>query len=477
MKKIVFCFIIIFCLVSLNGISFGMSASPDTPITNGTFVSIIKNANPAVASVNVSFKIQQKQNFLRDPLRPRQRQNQMPPMPRPPGAGSGFLISEDGHMITNAHVVDGADKITVSFGDNKKKYPAIIVGVDKKTDIAVIKIDPKGKDLSFLKMGNSKNVEVGEAVIAIGNPFYFKQSATKGIISGIGRKIGGPYDDYFQIDALINPGNSGGPLLNIDGNVIGVNAAIFTKEGANSGIGFSIPINLAREITGELIKKGSITRGWLGVFVQPITPDFMESFGLKNEVGALVSDVVPNSPAEEAGINRGDVIISFNKEEISNMEALPKIVAAIKPDTTVSVVVIRNGEEKTIPVTIMAMNGGTTQKPKKVSTAPTFDKFGMIVSSITPKIMEQMGEGFTAKNGVIVSDVRPGGAAAEARLRKGDVIVEIDRKPITSVEEYNKTVAEVADKMVSGGKDDSSTLFLVSRNNATIYVPVKSYIK
>ncbi len=351
--------------------------------------------------------------------------------------GSGFLIDKDGYILTNNHVVERADKIKVTLG-NGKEYDAKLIGTDQKTDIALVKIDAK-EDLPVVRIGDSDMLEVGEWVIAIGNPFGVGQSVTAGIVSAKGRVIGaGPYDDFIQTDASINPGNSGGPLINTKGEVVGINTAIFTAGGAqgNIGIGFAIPINVVKNIVKELKEKGSVTRGWLGVMIQKITPEIAKSFGLSESEGALVGDVVKGSPADKAGIKRGDVIVEFDGKKIKSVEDLPKLVAATRPDTKAKMIGIRDGARKEFSVTI-----GTLKEEKEVVEAKTEENMGLSVQNITPEIAQQLN--LDTSDGVVVMDINPSSPAYAAGVRRGQVIIEINRKEIKDVEDYKKVVSKI----------------------------------
>lgn len=263
--------------------------------------------------------------------------------------GSGFIIDKDGYIITNNHVVEGADEIKVKLAD-KREFKAKVVGRDPKTDLALIKISSIFKDLPTLPLGDSDKIRVGDWVLAIGNPFGLEHTVTQGIISATGRVIGsGPYDNFLQTDAPINPGNSGGPLINLKGEVIGINTAIIAS---GQGIGFAIPSNMAKTVITQLKEKGKVIRGWIGVSIQTLTPELAQSFGLKETRGALVADVVPGGPADKAGLKRGDIIISFDGKEINEMSELPKIVAETPIGKTVNVKIIRNGKEKILKMTI-----------------------------------------------------------------------------------------------------------------------------
>ena len=337
--------------------AFALSTKAN-PVGTNLIVEIAKKQNPAVVFITSKIKFQPAKGngrqfappFKGGPFTP-------PPLPGN-GTGTGFIIDHEGYILTNNHVVKGADTIKVTL-QNEKEYEARLVGSDPKTDVALIKIVKKnGEHISFpfISMGNSEKVEVGEWVVAIGNPFGLSHTVTTGVVSAKGRNIGsGPYDEFIQTDAAINPGNSGGPLLNMDGDVIGINTAIFSGSGGNVGIGFALPINMAKAILGDLKEKGKVTRGWLGVMIQRITPELQESFKLKNASGALVSDLVPNGPADLGGMKRGDVITRFDGVEIASMETLPKQVASIKPGKSVKVEVIREGKSRILDIKIEPM--------------------------------------------------------------------------------------------------------------------------
>ena len=337
--------------------AFALSTKAN-PVGTNLIVEIAKKQNPAVVFITSKTKFQPAKGngrqfappFKGGPFTP-------PPLPGN-GTGTGFIIDHEGYILTNHHVVKGADTIKVTL-QNEKEYEARLVGSDPKTDVALIKIVKKnGEHISFpfISMGNSEKVEVGEWVVAIGNPFGLSHTVTTGVVSAKGRNIGsGPYDEFIQTDASINPGNSGGPLLNMDGDVIGINTAIFSGSGGNVGIGFALPINMAKAILGDLKEKGKVTRGWLGVMIQRITPELQESFKLKNASGALVSDLVPNGPADLGGMKRGDVITRFDGVEIASMETLPKQVASIKPGKSVKVEVIREGKSRILDIKIEPM--------------------------------------------------------------------------------------------------------------------------
>jgi serine protease Do len=350
--------------------AFALSSKVN-PVGTNLIVEIAKNKNPAVVFVTSKTKFQPARGNLpqqRGPFRQPGPFGQPAPFgapgpsPRQPGpgngTGTGFLIDKEGYILTNNHVVDNADVIKITL-DNEKEYEAELIGSDSKTDIALLKIIRKSGDntsFPYLELGDSEKVEVGEWVVAIGNPFGLDHTVTTGVVSAKARNIGaGPYDEFIQTDASINPGNSGGPLLDMEGKVIGINTAIYSRTGGNVGIGFTIPINMASDILDELKRDGKVTRGWLGVMIQKITAELAETFKLSDTHGALVNDVVPNGPADRSGLKRGDIIVKFNGKEILSVENLPKQVAAVEPGKSVKVEVIRDGNKKSLDVTLDKM--------------------------------------------------------------------------------------------------------------------------
>jgi len=376
-----------------------------------------------------------------------------------PSLGTGFVISEDGYIVTNNHVVENVDTIKVAFNDGRE-LPAEIVGRDPKTDLALIRVKNDAK-LVALPLGDSATVRPGDWVVAIGNPFGLEHTVTAGIVSAKGRNIGqGPYDDFIQTDAAINPGNSGGPLLNLSGEVIGINTAINPR--ANT-IGFAVPVNMAKEILPQLRASGHVTRGWLGVLIQKITPELAESFGLERDEGALVSRVDPTGPAAKAGIERGDVIVQFDGTDIESMEDLPRKVASTVVGKKVGVVVLREGKRRTLQVEIGQLDepelaAATTPGGEPSGPAP----FGIAAQDITPQVAQQLGLG-EGEGGVVITSIETGSAAEEANLRRGDVILEVDRQEV-------KTVAELK-KQLSTAEDGA--LLLIKRGDSTLFVAMK----
>jgi serine protease Do len=381
------------------------------------------------------------------------------PFPRGPfrqqGLGSGFIIEADGIILTNNHVVANAEKIIVKLQDDRE-FEGRVVGTDTKTDIAVIKIN--ANNLPVVSFGDSDRLQVGEWVVALGSPFGLANTITAGIVSAKGRWIGaGPYDNFIQTDASINPGNSGGPLVNLRGEVVGINTAIFSRTGANIGIGFAIPISLVKELLPELKSKGKVTRGWLGVSVQQLTPDLATSLGMEKPTGALVSTVTEGSPADKAGVKVGDVIIEYDGKPIQHSSQLPILVARTDVGKSVPLTVYRGKEEVRLSLTV-----GELKEDEIVASASKKNDLGLTVQSLAPEIARSMGLEDT--QGVIITAVDPGGPGAAAGFRRGDVILEIDRKPIRGLSDYEKAIGETKDK---------NLLFLVRRGDANIFLALK----
>ncbi len=375
--------------------------------------------------------------------------------------GSGFIVSGDGYILTNNHVVADADEVTVTLLD-KEEFKAKVVGNDPKTDIALIKITP-GKSLPYVKLGDSAHLEVGEWVVAIGNPFGLGHTITAGIVSAKGRIIGsGPYDDFIQTDASINPGNSGGPLFNLKGEVVGINTAIVQ---GGQGIGFATPIDLARTVMGQLKDKGKVTRGWLGVHIQKLTPEMAESLNVPGGKGVLVADVTKDGPAEKAGLKSGDVIVSFNGREVATESELPQVVAAAKPGSKVDVKVVRDGKEATIPVTLAEMEGASGEKagPGDVD-SDVVKRIGISVQDLTAENARKLG--IENRKGVLVVSVEDGGVGDDAGFEQGDIVRQVNRQPVANVSEFNKAVAK--------SRGDKVTMFLVERGEARIFLAVKN---
>ena len=350
--------------------------------------------------------------------------------------GSGFLLDKDGYIVTNNHVVEDADQIKVRLS-NEAEYDAKIIGRDPKTDLALIKIDAPAEDLKPLELGDSDTLPVGSWVVAIGSPFGLEQTVTAGIVSAKGRIIGsGPYDDFIQTDASINPGNSGGPLLNLKGEVVGINTAIVAS---GQGIGFAIPINMADGIIGQLKDSGEVSRGWLGVGIQDLTPELAEYYAIKVKEGVLVTQTYEGDPADKAGIKEGDVIVAVDGKRIASSRELSRTVAEAGVGNKMSLTVLRDGREKEIDVKLA----------KRPDTEPTMargearsDDLGLKVREIDPEIAERLGLDEDTK-GVVVTGINPDSKAAEADIRQGDVVIEINRKPVTSLDDYRNQLRKI----------------------------------
>ena len=367
--------------------------------------------------------------------------------------GSGFIVSKDGYIITNYHVVSGADEITVRLSD-RKEYRADIVGSDRETDIAVIKI--KGKNLPAAELGDSDAVNVGDWVVAIGSPFGLEQTVTQGIISAKSRIIGaGAYDDFLQTDAAINPGNSGGPLVNLKGEVIGINTAISTLSGGYEGVGFAIPINLARKIYEDLAGKGRVERGWLGVSIQELTPELSEHFKAKE--GVLISGVFSNGPADKGGIKRGDVITEFGGKKISAYRELQSLVAGTPVGKTVKVKIIRDGKSIERKVKIGERNIERAFEPEQPAET---GGLGIAVSDITDEIAGRYG--ISKGRGVVVISVDPDSSASESGVMPGDVIHEMNGNVIRRMDDFKKASA--------GIKKGSRVIMLIERSDSMVYL-------
>jgi serine protease Do len=370
--------------------------------------------------------------------------------------GSGFIISSDGYIFTNNHVVEKADKIRVKLS-NGKEYDAVIKGQDANTDIALIKINPPENALPVVKLGNSDKLRVGDWVFAIGNPFGLEQTVTAGIVSAKGRVIGsGPYDNFIQTDASINPGNSGGPLFNLEGEVVGINTAIVAQA---QGIGFTIPINTAKNLLDDLKTKGKVVRGWLGVAVQDITPEIADNLKLKEAKGALVGNVIKGEPAEKAGIKTGDIIIAVDGQNIQDTHELLRTVAVIPVGKQVSVTVLRDGREKKITVAV----GERKEMKDLARKVQPSDKLGMTVQEITPELAAHFG--LSEKAGVVITQVKEGSPAEEAGLRTQDILLQINKIRISSLKDYQEEIAKPG--------PEETLLILVKRGETSFYLTMR----
>ncbi len=377
--------------------------------------------------------------------------------------GSGFIITKDGYILTNEHVVENPGKVTVTTQDGHN-YVAKIVGHDDKSDIALLKIEAK-RDLAVAPLGNSDDLKVGEWVMAIGNPFGFDHSVTAGIVSAKGRFIPGSYENFIQTDASINPGNSGGPLIDLRGDVVGVNCAIYTHTGRSMGIGFAVPIDLVKEELPQLKSAGKVVRGWLGVYIQNMTPEVAESLGLADTHGALVARVLDDGPAKAAGVKRGDVIVSFDNQQIGDSRELPLMVGRTELGHKGTLKVIRDKQTIELPVTITESHetelaaAENPQRPEAGALSP----FGLRVKDLSPDLAKELG--IEVPGGVVISSVQPGSRADEAGLRPRDVILEVNRATVKDVDSYQSAIKT--------GAKGKIVLLLVKRGDNTIYVALK----
>lgn len=382
--------------------------------------------------------------------------------------GSGFIINAEGIVVTNFHVIENAEEITVTLSD-ETSFTAKVLGQDQKTDIAVLKIDPGDTALTAVPFGDSDSLRVGDWVLAIGNPFGLGGTVTAGIVSARGRDIGnGPYDDFIQTDASINRGNSGGPLFNTDGQVIGINTAIFSQSGGSVGIGFAISSNLAKRVTKQLVEFGTTRRGWLGVFIQEVTSDIAETLGLEGSGGALVSSVNENSPADIAGLEPGDVILSFDGKKIERMRDLPRIVAETDIGTTVVVEIFRGGRLSTVEVTLGELEkaelvGLVGEQPE--GDAQTLDRLGFTVDDLDGELAAELGLDDTL-TGVVVTEVAADSPAMEKGVEPGDIIRRFGQRRVDSAADLAASVAETLDAGRSG------VLLLIERDGRERFVQI-----
>ena len=438
-----------------------------------SFSPIVKKVAPSVVKVTTSTKVKQAsmqdfpgfdnpffRRFFGEELEqraPRRQQN----LPRQLGQGSGVIVTKDGYILTNNHVVDEADEVKVVLLDGRE-FTGKVVGKDPKTDVAVLKID--GKDLPFLEMADSDKIEVGDIVLAVGNPFGIGQTVTMGMISATGRAtLGLDYEDFIQTDAAINPGNSGGALVDVDGRLIGINTAILSRSGGNQGIGFAIPASLARDVMESLVSDGKVTRGYLGVMIQDVTPSLAKEFSLKDQKGALIGDVVPKGPAEKAGFKSGDVVLEFNGKPVKDSRHLKLQVARVKPGDSVPVKILRNGSTKSMEVTVNELPG--SEKLAKADTKNTDDGEalkGVAVGDLNAQTRREFNIP-SSVHGAIVTEVDENSVAREAGLKPGDVILEINRHPVKGAEDAVKLTENPKDK---------TTLLRIWSNGGSRYVVV-----
>ena len=385
---------------------------------------------------------------------------QMPPQEfKSQSLGSGFIISADGYILTNAHVVNSADEVIVKLSD-KREFKAKIIGADRRTDVALLKIDASG--LPKVSIGDPSQLKVGEWVAAIGSPFGLENTMTAGIVSAKGRAL--PQENFvpfIQTDVAINPGNSGGPLFNLKGEVVGINSQIYSRSGGSMGLSFSIPIDVAIDISNQLKAGGKIARGWLGISIQEISKELAESFGMKNTNGALIAGVEKGGPADKSGLEAGDVILKFDGKAIAASSDLPRAVAAVKPGKTVSAEVLRKGASKTLSVTVGEAPADKEEaaNPNKGLNKPEINRIGLLLRDLTPQQKKKLN----GKGGLMVVDVQ--GLAAQAGIRRGDLVLGLNNTEVQSLDQFNKQLAAIP-----GGK---TVAVLIQRGDNTLYVPIK----
>lgn len=453
------------CALALPGLSVAKPISPD-------FVELAKKLNPTVVNIRTAKNIKPKQRLRRP-----QQQNPFGnnffddffnrffddmPQQRPrreQSLGTGFIISSDGYILTNNHVVNGADEVMVKLSDGRE-IKGEIKGLDEKVDLALIKINDK-ENLPFAELGDSDTLEVGEWVMAIGNPFGLSHTVTAGIVSAKGRVIGsGPYDDYIQTDASINPGNSGGPLFSAQGKVIGINTAIIA--GGGGGIGFAIPISMAKSVVSQLRDSGKVTRGYLGVRFQPLTADLAKSFGLDSEKGALIASVEKDTPAERAGLKAGDVILEYDGKLINEGNELPRFVAATPIDKKVKLSVFRDGKKQEMTIVVGKLKDGGSEV--SAANGNENDKIGITVETLSKEMADRLG--IRDVKGLVVTEVKPGSAAEDSGVTPGSIIIEINGQRPETLTAFNA----IATKVVKG---DVVRLLLRRPDNSVHYVAIK----
>lgn len=452
--------LLLLCLTLVTSESMA-KAEPDSDIaildkSSKAFVNVVKRAKPAVVHIKVEktskagypggegveemFNHPFFEQFFGPQFRGRQQPRQQQPEFKQRGQGSGFIISEKGFILTNNHVVEGADVVKVILSDNRE-FVAKIIGTDPQTDVALLKIDDPA-NLPVLPLGDSNALEVGEWVIAIGNPFGLSQTVTVGVVSATGRSSVGinEYENFIQTDAAINPGNSGGPLINARGEAVGINTALFSRTGGYMGIGFAIPINMAKSIEDQLQKKGKVTRGWLGVVIQNVDKDLAESFGLKKAEGILVSEVQKDSPASGAGLQREDIILRLNDTPLTDVSDLRNRVALLPAGSKATLDIIRDGREKKVQITIGEQPSNFSTAGKVVKEKETLDKYGLTLQELTQELAEKFD--YKSKSGLIISDVQPGSPADFAGLKPGYLVEEVDKVKVQNLDDLKKALGQ-----------------------------------
>ncbi len=473
--------------ILITGAPFGFRGTVPLLVTNASplpsgemsfsngFAPVVERVRPAVANVSSTKIIRSVEGgpmapFFADPFL-RQffgegfwPQFKVPREQRERSLGSGVVVSPDGYLLTNNHVVEGAKEIEIYLSD-QRQLKAKIIGTDRKTDVAVVKVD--AKNLPVLVVGDSSRVRVGDFVLAAGDPFGIGQTFTMGIVSATGRGGLGieEYEDFIQTDAAINPGNSGGALVNVRGELIGINTAIISGSGGgNQGIGFAVPMNMARQVMDQILKHGKVIRGWLGVVVQPVTPAMAKAFGLKEPRGALIGDVTPNSPAAQGGLLRGDVVLELDGKPIADSRDLSLKIAESSPGMVVKMKIIRNTAERELSVRLGEMPAQAARGGEEGGGEGGALQ-GLSVDELAPQIARQLGLPARTK-GVVITEVQPGSLAGEAGLRSGDVIQEVNHRQVSSVAEFEGAVREAGNQPL---------LLLINRRGNTLFIVVEHH--
>ena len=436
--------------------------------SKGSYAPLVKEVLPSVVNISTSKVVHNRMSSEEMPMDPFFRQFfgddgngrfNVPKDSRENALGSGVIVSPEGYILTNNHVVDGATDIRVTLSD-KREFQGHVVGTDPKTDIAVLRID--ARNLAPITIGDSSKVQVGDVALAIGDPFGVGQTVTKGIISAIGRGNLGieDYEDFLQTDAPINPGNSGGALINDRGELVGINTAILSHgSGGSQGIGFAIPSDLARQVMNEILKNGHVTRAYLGIYPQDVTPAMAKAFGEKQAKGIVVGDVTPGSPAHTAGIQRGDIILDVNGKPVTDSNQLRMSISMMQPGTDVTLKFLRNGDMRDATVKLAEMPTQTAQANSSDGQGGGKALNGVEVSNLNADIAHQLGISASTK-GVVVTDIDPASKLANSGLQKGDVIQEVNHQPVNNVSEFESAVRKAGD----------NPLLLVNRGGTTLFI-------